>query len=79
MAYHGVGLAGVHGFPFNWIRTTQLNSVGNIRQLYNRMIQLRMFRAPRGIQNAITKSRNRTEGLQRRLGFLEKRNGAAII
>jgi hypothetical protein len=43
------------------------------------MIQLRMFSAPRGIQNAITKSRNRTEGPQRRLGFLEERNGAAIV
>ena len=60
--------SGVHGFPFNWIRFSQLNSVDDARQLCNRMIQLLMYRAVRGIQVAITKSRNRTEGCRVVLG-----------
>ena len=40
---------GIHGFPFDWIRTTQLNSVGNPRRVLSHFCGLacRMFRLAR--------------------------------
>jgi hypothetical protein len=46
--------SGVYGFSLQLIRITQPNSVGNARQLRKQLIQLRMFHALRGIQDAIT-------------------------